>query len=442
MLLACYPRLIHASQVFPSGLTAIPSQQSNQAKSSGPPRDPSPTLNATCKIKSLSKETWAALQLDDYLKNYPGGLNLSLTQYASSKGLSNFQCGISEYCNAGQPCYPAPPPDWYIFFSVQQWNLSINIMKSAISFAVSFVKSTMSSLVAALIPDIDTSSLDHFKLDFAVNGAFAMVSNNLFIDIVGFFGRFQDATDDFLNIINNLMGSAFYFISIALPNPKAPEANLRGFDVWTHLSKGLARYETLLVQKLANQTASIQEAGISSKDGIYGQVRKGLFITPIEPIFLPRVQEDINNVTLAVSLVKVLRILNSFVTIGQDNCNYNGKNGAISGSDVLSYCDEQGTMFNIIRVKDGKESRIIRNSMVIEQRYGYSTQLLTNQSWTCQNKYGGFEKFPYTNYTLPRDVLSDCIINLPVCDCRDPTIKKNLEKHGVVKACRKAGLPI
>ncbi|POW08171.1 hypothetical protein PSHT_09656 [Puccinia striiformis] len=366
------------------------SSDSHPAK--GPPKDPSESLPSECKLKPLTPQTWATLQLDNHLQTFPGGHNITLSQYAASLGVPNFECGIGNACNAGQPCYPVPLPDWYILFAVQQWNIKMNTMRSAIAYAMNFVKSTMATC------------LQHYrmKLNLGVNGAMAMCSNT-------------DATGDVFNI----------------------RAINEGFNMWAHLEKQMTEYEEHLTPSFQMLRQLLRTQG-----SVPMKIKNGDYIKPVESIFLPIVEDDIKNVTIAISLVKIFRTLDAFVTIGQDVCNKNGKDGAFDGDNVLSYCDRQGTMFNIIRVKEKKESMEFSNAWAIENRFGYSTQLLTNASWTCQQKYGGFEPFPYKNLTLPRDVLSDCIINLPVCDCRDSKIKKHIRKHGVVSACRKAGLPI
>jgi hypothetical protein len=68
-------------------------------------------------------------------------------------------------------------------------------------------------------------------------------------------------------------------------------------------------YEELLTTKLSNETSIVETSGISTEKGIYGQLRNGNYIKPIQSIFLPIVEDDIKNVTIAISLVKILRTL-------------------------------------------------------------------------------------------------------------------------------------
>ncbi|MBW0517506.1 hypothetical protein O181_057221 [Austropuccinia psidii MF-1] len=276
-------------------------------------RDPSAKLKAICHIKPLSPESWTKLNLDSYLKNYPSGSNLTLSQFAASKGLPNFQCGLRGSCSAGQPCYPILPPDWYIFFALEQWNIKLNSMKVAISFAMGFVKATIAGVIAALIPAFDLTAVDNLKLSYGVNGAVTMCSNTVLLDIFCFFNSFQDTTGDVVNIINNVMGASFALKGGLLPSPEQPEGKLEGFASWAHLQSQMSKYENLLTSKLEDEMGKVQAAGISTNQGIYGQLKNGTFLKPSAPLFLPRLEDDIKNATLAIAVVKVLRSLVRFV---------------------------------------------------------------------------------------------------------------------------------
>ncbi|MBW0464098.1 hypothetical protein O181_003813 [Austropuccinia psidii MF-1] len=417
--------------------TKATSQQNN---ATGPPLDPSIPVNSSCTALPFNKKTWQTLNLDKYLQSYPGGEHLTVAQYAATKGAPNFDCGVRSLCHAGQLCNPIPSPDWYILFAVQQWNIQINGMVSAITFAFNFVQATISRLLAAFFPAVDPSVAENFKLDFGVNGAFMMVSNTIILDILALFNSFQLGWNIFFNIINNLSVVGFSGIAGLLPIPKDPERE--PFAVWSHLSDSMTVYEQKLIDGFSEFSEKVVQSGINSPNGLAGVLKNGTFMTPFEPIYLPAVEQSLKNVTTALYLVRFLRTMDAFVTIGSEVCHGNGKNGALDGDNVLSYCDPSGTMYNIVRVKKDKEERHFSNAFVIEEQFGFSTQFLTNASISCQQKYGGFEHFPYVNTTVPMDPASDCVINLPVCDCRDAAIRHKVKKHGVVKACREAGLPI
>lgn len=426
---------------FPTSLSPKPGTNPAAAPTStGPPRDPSVPVNATCRALPLTKETWKTLNLDQYLATYPGGDRITVLQYAASKGSIGFDCGVGNKCHANQLCYPTPAPDWYVLFAIQQWNIQTNAIVKALSFGLNFVQATISTILSALFPATDPRAIQMIKLNFGVNAAFMMVSNTLMIDIFTLFNVSQFGWNMFFNILNNVMTAAMFGAAAGYPTPKEPEKE--AFEVWAHLAESMATYEQKLVDSISDETQKFLKLGISSKDGIANVLKNGTYLVPPETIFLPTIETALKNVTTALFLTRILRSMDSFVTVGSDVCNGKGPNGALEGDDKLSYCDPTGTMFNIVRVHKDKEDRKFPNAFVIDSRFGFSTQFLTNASLSCQNKYGGFEHFPWTNTTIPRDPSADCVVNLPVCDLRIEDLRKTKIKHGVVAACRQAGLPI
>jgi hypothetical protein len=58
------------------------------------------------------------------------------------------------------------------------------------------------------------------KLNFAVNAAFMMVSNTLFLDILVLFNSPQLGWNLFFNVLNNIINAASYGAAAFLPVPK------------------------------------------------------------------------------------------------------------------------------------------------------------------------------------------------------------------------------
>ncbi|OAV93001.1 hypothetical protein PTTG_27447 [Puccinia triticina 1-1 BBBD Race 1] len=424
--------------LFPSSPASAPGSQA-----SGPPRDPSAPVNGSCKALPLTRDTWKSLNLDDYLRAYPGGDHLTVAQYAASKGAPNFDCGVGNQCNANQLCFPVPAPDWYVLMAMQQWNVQTNSIVRALSYGVNFVQATISIILSALFPAMDPRMIQMMKLNFGVNGAFNMVCNTLILDILVMFNNAQLGWNMFFNILNNVITAASYAAAGLLPVPK--EAKHDAFTEWAHLVDGLEIYEQKMIDGISEESRKILASPISAPGGMAEMLRNGTYIAPPEPVFLPAIETALKNVTTALFLTRILRAMDAFVTVGSDVCNHDGPNGALEGEDKLSYCDPTGTMFNIVRVSEdkGKAELGFPNAFVIENRLGFSTQFLTNASLSCQQKYGGFEHFPWVNTTIPRDPAADCVVNLPVCDLRNRTdVHKTLRRHGLVAACRQMGLPI
>lgn len=92
------------------------------------------------------------------------------------------------------------------------------------------------------VPAIDTYQVDRMKLNLGVNGAMAMCSNTVLLDIFSLFHSFQDAFGDGLNIANNIMSGAMSIAGGLIPSPEPPEGRQReGFDL---VSLSLARGNT------------------------------------------------------------------------------------------------------------------------------------------------------------------------------------------------------
>jgi hypothetical protein len=54
-------------------------------------------------------------------------------------------------------------------------------------------------------------------------------------------------------------------------------------------------------------------------------------------------------------------------------------------------------MYNIIRAVGDKSENAIPNANVINDIFGFPTQLIVDVSVDCQKKYGGFNHNPYVN---------------------------------------------
>lgn len=421
-----------------------PHSAPSNSQASGPPRDPSAPVNGTCKVLPLTRETWNTLNLDHYLQTYPGGDHLTVSQYAASKGAPNFDCGVGNKCSANQLCFPVPAPDWYVLFAIQQWNTQTNNVVRALSYGVNFIQAVISIILSALFPASDPREVEMFKLSFGVNAASMMVTNTIFLDILTLFNSPQFGWNLFFNVVNNVINAASYGVAALLPEPKEPKHE--AFTEWSHLVDGMSTFEQKVIDGISEEAHQFLNSPISSPDGMMNVLKNGTFIAPAEQVFLPLIETALKNVTTALFLTRVLRSMDAFVTVGSDVCNKKGPNGALEGDDKLSYCDTSGTMYNIVRVGEehkDKEETSFPNAFTIEQRFGFSTQFLTNASISCQQKYGGYEHFPWVNTTIPRDPSADCVVNLPVCDLRNRgDLHKTLEKDGVVAACRQAGLPI
>ncbi|KAG0142092.1 hypothetical protein CROQUDRAFT_67614 [Cronartium quercuum f. sp. fusiforme G11] len=411
------------------------------------PKNKKPNFNAShskCPAQPLVPDTWRNLKIDDYLKNYPGGKTLNLIDYATSVNASNFICGIGQKCNIGQPCFPVEGLDWYVLFAVQQWNTYMNNFFLAVGYALAMVQSSISALLASIFPAVDQSPAKQFKANFAINAGLTEVTGTIMMDIMVLFASAMGPLGWALNVLNFMIAAGMGFAAFAIKLPDTPIQD--GFGAWSNTAYFISKYEELSHDTLAKNAKKFLEAGISTEEGLYGTMKNGSFLSPATLLTIPEIEDNIRNVSLALSLNLIFHSLNAFITVGSDECTDKGKNGAWAQDDVLSYCDKPGgTMFNIIRYVDGKSGNDLPNANVISEEYGYSTELITQVSLKCQETHGGFSFNPYTNGSFPQDVTSDCVFNLPVCFCQKPEIHHKIheKKWTVAKACKEVGgLPL
>ncbi|MBW0468282.1 hypothetical protein O181_007997 [Austropuccinia psidii MF-1] len=399
-------------------------------------------LRSSCDPLPLTQETWKKLNLDNYLSQYPGGRNLTVSAYAELLETKNFECGISRWCNAGQMCYPVKDLDWYILFSIQEWNERMNTFYLAIGSAMSLVRVNLLSVVSALFPQPNNLHLFSQKSHFALGAALAGLLVGV-LSLIPFFIGLPSIIGKWIAGIVLIPASAASFASAATRYHAAPRD---AFDEWAEVVYGLTEYQQQVEQALVNQTQSILEAGISTSNGISGLLSGGKYLQPSEFKSMEEVEEQLRNVTLRMSVSHILKSLNAFVTIGSDPCKSSGRNGAWAGEDVLSYCNANGTMFNIISVEPGKTKvrNHIPHASALAAKFGLTTQYLTSAAIECQeNRKAHNLTIGNSSAILTQDWNNlNCVIDLPVCDCRGAVFHANRDKMGTVQACRKLGVPI
>ncbi|POW20101.1 hypothetical protein PSHT_03895 [Puccinia striiformis] len=223
--------------------------------------------------------------------------------------------------------------------------------------------------------------------------------------------------------------------------PKKRHPAPYAFTRWTRMASHL----TVLQNDLQGVVAATVEVAtlqpLLAQGGIAEILRDGSFLykNPTQ-IFMADKVKDLAQISAMSEFFKSIKM---FVTIGSDDCRFKGPNGAKNHEEDLSSCTKDGLMMNIIRAEGDKVVNKTPNARLLQSKYGYSVQYLTNLAWECQKKYG-VQKEGETTYPPPMNMQSDCIFSIPVCDCTLPEVKRlRKKKKGTVKACRiGAGLPI
>ncbi|KAH9814225.1 hypothetical protein DFH28DRAFT_972703 [Melampsora americana] len=174
-------------------------------------------------------------------------------------------------------------------------------------------------------------------------------------------------------------------------------------------------------------------APISEEDGIYGALKDGRFLVEhVEPASLRSNAEDVVNL---LTISAILKAQNAMVVFRKSECHVSDNH-----DDTLSFCSSDGTLTQIVRVQGNLIKRDIFNSELIQHKYGFSTQFLTEEARRCQLLNDGKPdppKFKHDKYDI-------CTFDVPVCDLKEPQLAHMLEEGAsIVKLCRQeVGLAI
>jgi len=341
-------------------------------------------------------------------------------------------------------CYPVTDQDWYILFALQQWNSINNMLFMAIGYAISIVQASVNSLISTMFPAVDTSGIIQSKQFFGLSGAFTEITGTLMMDTMILVESATGPVGWALNVINFGVAAGFAGEAYHLKTPNGPLKD--GFSVWTQLVYHLSTIQDNAQTLVSEAVKKAIKAPISSKDGIYGVLKGGAYLSPAKMLPIPEVADRLRQVTLALCINLVLRSMNTFIAVGADVCTDKGPNGAWPQKDRLSYCPHQGgPMYNIVRAAGEKTENSIPNANVLNEIFGFSTKVIIDVSLNCQAKFHDFNHNPYTKGKFPKTIQDDCVFNIPVCDCRSGDVRTSIkdDHQHVAKACKKIlGLPI
>ncbi|WAR59186.1 hypothetical protein PtB15_10B528 [Puccinia triticina] len=400
-----------------------------------------------CTRRPLTVALWQELDLDEYMRDYTGGKTLRLQAYADEVNVTNFMCGIGQTCDAGQLCSSAMAPDWYVLVATQNWNKVMNMLYTSLSFGIGAMQemftnctsffSCHTDIAPTMINDLSPpssptpiASATWLALVASFSGALpGMIFPGMWVWIWVFLQGLLYTTASEMWFWQNVI--------------RAPPDVRSGYTRWIEFAWMLSKLEDSSQEKLSNYTKGVLQAGISTEEGMYGVLKNGVFLQKTIEKTQYNLQASFEAVIKLRLLAAILKAQSIFIIRNSDPCTQSGPHGEFQGRGVLSYCGPDNVMMNIVKAKGTKTRRKIYGASLIESKYGFTVEFLTNAAWKCQTKYGGYEHDPYTNSTLPTDINADCLFNLPVCDCGSPEVSTR-RKKGVrtVKACLKAGVPI
>ncbi|POW03175.1 hypothetical protein PSHT_11747 [Puccinia striiformis] len=378
-----------------------------------------------CRPRTLSPALWSKLNLDAYLREYPGGQDTSLEELAVKSRLLNFDCGIDKMCYAGQLCSPVKGNDWYVLVAAQEWNSYMNVVYQAVGFAMTMMQGIIPSMIKDLFPDKHD--------DWAIAKAYLTFLSSC-AKVHPTEGHISD-TKWWMQLVQGQIGLSAGGANImdyaVIPDP------VNQHDKWTYFIYQLSKTQDLIQSKLTQNSEEIISSGIRN----YGVLKDGGFL--IDHV---HAQSRINLAASQQSEMKLSIQLNLLAAIWekQEPCDGDGANGASAGNNQLSYCGPDNIMMKIVQLKTkNKIASEIYNGHLVSDKYNFTTQFLTERAWKCQSNTKQFEPEVW-NSSKPIKIDSECNFNLAVCDLTAPDTRELRQKgKSITHICRNyLGLPI
>ncbi|MBW0504685.1 hypothetical protein O181_044400 [Austropuccinia psidii MF-1] len=351
--------------------------QGENATTSSPSVNPESQEKAGgCLGQALTARLWIEMGMDDHLRHYPGGVNISLPAFANDVGATNFQCGIGNSCDPSQSCLGMEKKEWFALASAHRFNTFANQLYEATAYALSIISDLTPSMVSDLVPNAGIFWADAAAyvgvLAATITGTPAVL-----------FGSGRVLWITLMSAMYLGSGAAWWMENLEVPDPMK-------FNRWGEVAYRLQEFEAHMQASLTNFTQKTIEAAISSDTGLYGISKSGNLFEETRTRTESEVQAELEETLKMRSLSHILRIQNVFITRGSESCNGDGPGGSRNGSGQLSYCGDDGIMMNIIRAGKDNSEKLVHNAPLILSKYGLSTQLLTQTAWECQKKYGVF----------------------------------------------------
>ncbi|OAV90684.1 hypothetical protein PTTG_28234 [Puccinia triticina 1-1 BBBD Race 1] len=426
---------------------------------------------SSCIEGPITPQLWQSLGMDHYLRNYPGGQNMTLAQYTREVHAANFICGIGRHCLAGQPCVPIAKLDWLVLYSVQQWNFYMNSLYEAVQGAITMVRESAASAVSDFTPNdpvkwmgltITTGVLAAIVLAtagammlFPLGQLTAISEEAVLVEGEVAASGAASASAPVLAESQVATGSGTAAAGTAASAPALRRRHHKEtlstdkFAAYAKLDNDIGRLQSKLNKVISLNMNSVLTSAISSDLGVYNVVKNATYLMPNPN--QSELQQSAKKLAQLTMISELFKSLKMFAVVGTGPCTGDGPNGALSGNDVVSYCSDDGVLMNIVRADGDKMNEKIPNGNLLSQKYGFETKYLISTAWSCQEKCQAHLKSTTSGPSHPTNstttiaetsnrINSDCAFTLPVCDTRLPEIRKRIANHdNVVIACREAG---
>ncbi|KAH9443458.1 hypothetical protein Pst134EA_032700 [Puccinia striiformis f. sp. tritici] len=344
----------------------------------------------------LTPQHWQEMNLDEYLRTYPNGNVLSLSDYAEQLPHPfPLHCGIGKFKDCQIPSYASlrEGPDWWIVTSTINWNYYTNFLASALSpphnwqrmfFTTYFTISSMNTILKQAFVD-----RTHIPDWMAAISPLA-TNNNPPMDLVQTHDKVKSARSQRQSASSS--GASPTDVPMIVYNSNHPvETNLR-------------QLSTQLQQILAQSVENKVNSPISLDAGIYSAISGGRFVGP--SIQTPRLASNADDIQRLIGVSAILNHQNAMIVIRKSSCSLYRKEMKDNEETRLQFCASDSTLIEIVNVKENTIVKDIYNAHLINNKYGFKTSFLASEALRCQqaNQKTGHPQEPKNDDDSPFDV--------------------------------------
>ncbi|KAF6819229.1 hypothetical protein CMUS01_11762 [Colletotrichum musicola] len=349
----------------------------------------------SCPTDPLETATWTKLNLDKFMSDWVTA-NVTETKsnnvqaLADSFGAPNFFCGLSSFCNAGQPCLPIQPPGWYAMVAVQNWNSYMNALNEAVDFASGIISNTLPGMVTDFIPEPEdnvTPLLKVAKMFTTVLGA---------IPLTGPLGTAQSAVTG---------GVGFLLTQVKPPAPTDK------FLTWSNTATSLAAVVKDYQAAIATSMQTVLDAPVMDKtSGVGTLISGGRFLGVHQNVTQGDLQKTVTDTMTRFGLGLALQSSRYYVL------RFLGAKPCIESDGAKCVDDGKGGQNSIELQRFGKWESADATAKTLMDKYGLKKEDFLDSVLKCFDDNGRTLYADPFKDAIPLDATTPCVFNIGVCE--------------------------
>lgn len=403
---------------------------------------------------------WQEMKLDEYLKTYPQGDVLSLSEYTEQLPEPfPFHCGIGKFADCQIPSYAydslRQSRDWWIVTSTIHWNYYTNFLAKTLTSSGKLAKDIIHRMLRDLVYDfnpetclgviteMDLLRLILYPIEPGGNVDTTVNDTTQIPDWLAAISPLATSANSGVNLhqayhtIRSHTGRGNLPSGSEAPTPTPLILYNSDQPVETNLHALSLQMEHLLAQSVEDKVHS----PISLDTGIYSAISGGRFVGP--KVQTPRLASNADDIMRLIGVSAILNHKNAMVIIRKSSCSLYRDEMKKDGEDRLQFCASDSSLIEIVEVAENTIIKDIYHASLIEGKYGFKTQFLASEALRCQQAthQTGQVLPPHNNDDGPFDV---CTFQLPICNLQDEHLQRLLEDgKSIAQICREdVGLPI